>query len=64
MNKQVGEFNITVSDPAPIWIRISKGDNTITFSHHELPDIEHAIKEARRSSENKMSRIGSIKEIF
>ena len=49
MHKKVGEFEITVSSPFPMWIEISHPhqDGKLMFSHRELLDIEYAIASAK-----------------
>ena len=50
MNKAIGEFTVAVSEPYPCWVRIQHGGAELRFSHRELADLEHLVREARREA--------------
>ena len=49
MNKQIGIFEIKISAPYPYWCDIITDRGNIRFSHENLPDLEHAVNEIKRS---------------
>jgi len=59
MFKRVGMFEINVSEPSPIWVRIS---NTVDFGNWSLSlddvsDLLYALKWAYREGERKLEEI-------
>lgn len=59
---QVGNFNVSVHDPYPVWIHLTYRDDhgrEISFSHSELCDLEYAIKWAKREAKQKLKAVAS-----
>ena len=51
MTKTIGNFQLSVANPYPVWIEIrmaSRSDAWIKLSHHELDDLAHVVSEAKR----------------
>ena len=49
MSKTVGEFHVSVEEPYPSFVTVSRDGKAIRFDHKELRDFQHALEEARRS---------------
>jgi len=48
MDKQIGDFLVTVSTPYPYWVSIGIVDgNELRFSYTELEDIIYALQSAQ-----------------
>ncbi len=52
--KTIGEFEVSVADPSPCWCELKSGGDSIRFSHHDLSDLEHAVKEMKRMAYAKL----------
>jgi len=50
MIKTIGIFNIEVWNPYPCWCNVKVGEDEIRFSHKDLSDLEHAVKEMKKSA--------------
>lgn len=47
--KTFGEFDVTVSDPYPCWVRIVHefSDGYVQFEHGQLDDLVYALTQAQ-----------------
>ncbi len=50
MTKTIGEFQISVGAPYPCWCSIQTANGDIRFSHQDLNDLEHAVKEMKKEA--------------
>lgn len=48
MKKTVGDFEVAVTDPFPMWVEIKHSTGSIRFSHREILDLEYAVRAAKR----------------
>jgi len=49
MEKTVGAFKGNTSDPYPCWCKITDDQgNEIRFSHKDICDLEHLVKEMKK----------------
>lgn len=52
---RAGDFEISVSDPYPCWIKIRyNGDEIVTLRHRELRDLEFAVSRAIAEATRKL----------
>lgn len=54
IKKTVGVFVGSVWDPSPCSCEISKGENKISFTHMDLSDLEHLLKEMKKAATRKL----------
>lgn len=51
MEKKVGRFSAGVSNSYPCWCEITSGTSCfIRFSHHDLADLEHLVREMKKAA--------------
>jgi hypothetical protein len=51
MDKKVGIFEASVSDPYPCWITINDDNyGSINLKHRDIADLEHLIKEIKKAA--------------
>ncbi len=61
---KVGEFEIHLSEPYPIWCNIKRGNQEIYgIEHSELSDLEYAVKKAMQTARLKLAVTGDDVEV-
>jgi hypothetical protein len=55
VRKTIGNFEIDVwANGHPVWVGIKHGSGELKFSHRDLADLEHAVKEAMKAARNSL----------
>lgn len=56
-SKQVGEFEVSVSDPHPVWVEFRhEGKRVFSINSRDLPDLIYAAQWAIREADEKLTR--------
>jgi len=54
MRAKYGDFTMKVSLPYPVWITITFGEAELKINHHELCDLEHLVKQAKKIARSEL----------